>query len=110
MARVPAQSLYRTASPSCPHKRPLFPNAHLYTDSAKTHTLLIGYPRYGENGTKYSCYLYGDEAQHVVDTHNFEAQPLFMYLPMHDTHSPYETTPEWLDPKVRRHVVLLGFR
>ena len=41
-------------------------------------------------GTKYSCYLYGDEAQTIVQSHDYTASPLFMYLPMHDTHAPYE--------------------
>ena len=57
-------------------------------------------PAYGENGTKYSCDLYGDEALQIVEKHDFETTPIFMYLPMHDTHSPYEAPPRWLDPRI----------
>jgi arylsulfatase B len=35
----------------------------------------------------------------VIDKHD-PSVPLFVYLPMHDTHSPYECTEKWLDPRV----------
>eukprot|EP00041_Stephanoeca_diplocostata_P032567 m.1047454 g.1047454 ORF g.1047454 m.1047454 type:complete len:536 (-) comp24171_c1_seq4:309-1916(-) len=58
-------------------------------------------PAYGENGT-YSCDLYGNEATAVLAAHDPTVNPLFMYLPMHDTHSPYECTDKWMDPRVKQ--------
>jgi|EP01046_Picozoa_sp_COSAG06_P016286 arylsulfatase B len=55
-------------------------------------------PAHGENGT-YSCDLYGQEVVKVVKAHP-PSDPLFVYLPLHDTHSPYECTEKWMDPKV----------
>ena len=42
-------------------------------------------PAHGENGT-YSCDLYGRDVVSVVEEHD-PASPLFVYLPLHDTHS-----------------------
>eukprot|EP00037_Helgoeca_nana_P013108 m.120372 g.120372 ORF g.120372 m.120372 type:complete len:457 (-) comp21838_c0_seq6:19-1389(-) len=55
-------------------------------------------PAYNETGT-YSCDLYGSEVVSVVKKHD-PTVPLFVYLPMHDTHSPYECTAKWMDPNV----------
>jgi arylsulfatase B len=57
-------------------------------------------PAHGENGT-YSCDLYGGEVQKVIAAHE-PSKPLFVYLPMHDTHSPYECTAKWMDPRVQQ--------
>ena len=55
-------------------------------------------PAHGRNGT-YSCFLYGNEAVDVVLKHD-PATPLFLYLPFHDTHAPYEAVPEYEDDSV----------
>lgn len=57
-------------------------------------------PAHGENGT-YSCDLYGAEVVKVIKAHA-PSDPLFVYLPLHDTHSPYECTPKWMDPRVKQ--------
>ena len=57
-------------------------------------------PAHGENGT-YSCDLYGTEVVKVIKAHT-PSDPLFVYLPLHDTHSPYECTPKWMDPRVKQ--------
>ena len=62
-------------------------------------------PGYGLNGTN-SCYLYGRKAVDIILTHN-TSNPLFLYLPFHDVHEPYESLPEYTDdsiPKVRRAI------
>ena len=55
-------------------------------------------PAHGRNGT-YSCFLYGRQAVDIVMNHDAET-PLFLYLPFHDTHAPYEDRPEYEDPSV----------
>eukprot|EP01060_Flectonema_neradi_P008631 TRINITY_DN16161_c0_g1_i1.p1 TRINITY_DN16161_c0_g1~~TRINITY_DN16161_c0_g1_i1.p1 ORF type:complete len:510 (+),score=108.53 TRINITY_DN16161_c0_g1_i1:36-1532(+) len=55
-------------------------------------------PAYGKNGT-YSCFLYGRQAVDIVMKHDVDT-PLFLYLPFHDTHAPYEDRPEYEDPTV----------
>ena len=57
-------------------------------------------PAHGENGT-YSCDLYGTEVVKVIKAHP-PSDPLFVYLPLHDTHSPYECTPKWMDSRVKQ--------
>ena len=58
---------------------------------------------HGENGTQYSCDLYGKEVLDVVNSHDHTAgRSLFVYLPLHDTHSPYECLPKWEDPRVKQ--------
>ena len=57
-------------------------------------------PAHNENGT-YSCEMYGNDVQNVVQQHT-PAVPLFVYLPLHDTHSPYECTEKWMDPRVKQ--------
>eukprot|EP01060_Flectonema_neradi_P009096 TRINITY_DN16506_c0_g1_i1.p1 TRINITY_DN16506_c0_g1~~TRINITY_DN16506_c0_g1_i1.p1 ORF type:complete len:511 (+),score=114.92 TRINITY_DN16506_c0_g1_i1:174-1535(+) len=55
-------------------------------------------PAYGKNGT-YSCFLYGQKAVDIIMNHDTDT-PLFLYLPFHDTHAPYEDRPQYEDPKV----------
>ena len=38
----------------------------------------------------------------VVNKHADPAQPLFVYLAMHDTHSPYQCTDKWMDKRVKQ--------
>jgi len=57
-------------------------------------------PAYNETGV-YSCDLYGKEVVSIVDKHD-ASKPLFVYLPLHDTHSPYQCTPKWVDPRVKQ--------
>eukprot|EP01059_Diplonema_ambulator_P001946 TRINITY_DN1159_c0_g1_i1.p1 TRINITY_DN1159_c0_g1~~TRINITY_DN1159_c0_g1_i1.p1 ORF type:complete len:498 (+),score=132.38 TRINITY_DN1159_c0_g1_i1:36-1529(+) len=55
-------------------------------------------PAIGRNGT-YSCYIYGDEAVRVVNEHDTSA-PLFLYIPFHDTHEPYQDVKSFEDPTI----------
>eukprot|EP01059_Diplonema_ambulator_P008473 TRINITY_DN1810_c0_g1_i1.p1 TRINITY_DN1810_c0_g1~~TRINITY_DN1810_c0_g1_i1.p1 ORF type:complete len:503 (+),score=147.16 TRINITY_DN1810_c0_g1_i1:154-1509(+) len=55
-------------------------------------------PAYGRNGT-YSCYLYGGEAVQVINNHDTSV-PLFLYIPFHDTHAPYEDEPRFEDHSI----------
>eukprot|EP01079_Euglenida_sp_SAG-EU17-18_P007264 gene7264-1297_t len=55
-------------------------------------------PAYGRNGT-YSCNLYTEEAVNVIRGHD-PAIPLFLYMPYHDTHAPYQVPDRFLNPKV----------
>ena len=62
-------------------------------------------PAYGKNGTN-SCYLYGRKAVEYIEQHD-TSSPLFLYLPFHDVHAPYEALPEYTDdsiPEVRRPI------
>ena len=43
--------------------------------------------------------MYGKDVVSVVEKHD-PAQPLFVYLPLHDTHGPYQCTDRWMDPRV----------
>eukprot|EP00039_Didymoeca_costata_P030930 m.32224 g.32224 ORF g.32224 m.32224 type:complete len:523 (-) comp8387_c0_seq2:73-1641(-) len=57
-------------------------------------------PAYNETGV-YSCDLYGSEILKIVNNHD-PSDPLFMYIPFHDTHAPYEAPAKWLDPRVKQ--------
>ena len=63
------------------------------------------HPAHGENGT-YSCNLYGREAVDIVDQHmanrdgSAATAGLFLYLAFHDTHSPYQSLPQYEDPTI----------
>ena len=45
------------------------------------------------NGT-YDTYLYRDELDNIFANHN-SSQPLFLYLSLHNVHSPYQAPDEW---------------
>eukprot|EP01064_Diplonema_japonicum_P008072 TRINITY_DN15601_c0_g1_i1.p1 TRINITY_DN15601_c0_g1~~TRINITY_DN15601_c0_g1_i1.p1 ORF type:complete len:512 (+),score=90.07 TRINITY_DN15601_c0_g1_i1:51-1538(+) len=60
-------------------------------------------PAIGRNGT-YSCYLYGDEAVNVIENHD-TTSPLFLYIPFHDTHAPYEAVPKYEDPTIPNETI-----
>ena len=38
----------------------------------------------------------------MVSSHDPAIAPLFVYLAMHDTHSPYQCTSKWMDPRVKQ--------
>jgi arylsulfatase A-like enzyme len=56
-------------------------------------------PALGKNGT-YSCNLYSARAVELVEDHaaHYASQGMFMYLPFHCTHAPYEAEERFLDP------------
>jgi arylsulfatase I/J len=56
-------------------------------------------PAYGLNGT-YSCNLYSGKAVALVEDHakNYPSQGMFLYLPYHDVHEPYEALDSFRDP------------
>ena len=47
------------------------------------------------NGT-YDAYLYRDDLADIFQTHD-KAQPLFLYLPLHNVHGPFQAPEEWLN-------------
>lgn len=49
----------------------------------------------GRNGS-YDAYHYRDDLRYIVQEHD-PATPLFVYLPLHNVHGPYEAPEEWLD-------------
>ena len=54
-----------------------------------------GSPTYGLNGTygddaTYSGYIFGARAVEIIEAHNHTAAPIFMYLALHNTHTPVE--------------------
>ena len=55
-------------------------------------------PAYGRNGT-YSCFLYAQQAVDIIMNHD-PSTPLFLYLPFHDVHGPFEDRPQYEDPTV----------
>ena len=59
-------------------------------------------PAWGINGTAYSCDLYSHKAVALIEDHakNYASKGMFMYLPFHDVHEPYEAEDRFLDPSV----------
>eukprot|EP01063_Lacrimia_lanifica_P001939 TRINITY_DN11001_c0_g2_i2.p1 TRINITY_DN11001_c0_g2~~TRINITY_DN11001_c0_g2_i2.p1 ORF type:complete len:493 (+),score=163.32 TRINITY_DN11001_c0_g2_i2:27-1505(+) len=55
-------------------------------------------PAYGRNGTN-SCPLYAQDTVRFIDEHD-PATPLFMYLPFHDVHAPYESLPQYTNSTI----------
>ena len=47
------------------------------------------------NGT-YDAYTYRDDLTTIFDKHN-PSDPLFLYLPLHNVHGPFQAPQEWLD-------------
>ena len=49
-------------------------------------------PAHGLNGTSYSCDLYSGKAVSLIEDHaaNYPDKGMFLYLPFHDVHEPYE--------------------
>ena len=47
------------------------------------------------NGT-YDAYTYRQDLTNIISTHD-QSSPLFLYLSLHNVHSPYEAPQEWLD-------------
>ena len=47
------------------------------------------------NGT-YDSYIYKDDLKNIFDNHK-ESDPLFLYLPLHNVHGPFQAPDEWLD-------------
>ena len=47
------------------------------------------------NGT-YDAYLYRDDLTTIFTKHN-PSDPLFLYLPLHNVHSPFQAPQEWLE-------------
>ena len=56
-------------------------------------------PATGINGT-YSCYLYSGKAVALIEDHalNYASQGMFLYLPFHDVHEPYQAEDRFRDP------------
>jgi arylsulfatase I/J len=56
-------------------------------------------PAYDLNGT-YSCNLYSGKAVSLIEDHaaNYADQGMFLYLPYHDVHEPYEALDSFRDP------------
>ena len=59
-------------------------------------------PAYGLNGTAYSCDMYSGKAVSLIEDHaaNHADQGMFMYLPFHDVHEPYEAEDRFIDPSI----------
>eukprot|EP01040_Poterioochromonas_malhamensis_P020084 gene20084-23905_t len=55
------------------------------------------YPYEGTDDTKYSTYLYGSKAVGVIESHDFDQQPLFLYLPFQAVHDPFGDVYEYTD-------------
>lgn len=55
-------------------------------------------PAYDQNGT-YSCNLYSGKAVSLIEDHakNYKKQGMFLYLPYHDVHEPYEALDSFRD-------------
>lgn len=49
----------------------------------------------GRNGT-YDAYTYRDDVQALISAHE-PSTPLFLYLPLHNVHTPIEAPDEWTD-------------
>ncbi len=47
------------------------------------------------NGT-YDAYLYRDDLTEIISKHD-PSQPFFLYLPLHNVHSPFQAPDEWLN-------------
>ena len=47
------------------------------------------------NGS-YDSYVYRDDLTKIINSHNV-AEPLFLYLPLHNVHVPLQAPPEWLN-------------
>ena len=47
------------------------------------------------NGS-YDAYIYRNDLKHIFSKHD-PAAPLFLYLPLHNVHSPFEAPQEWLN-------------
>ena len=62
-------------------------------------------PAYGLNGTAYSCDLYSRKAVSYIEEHarDHADAGMFLYLPFHCTHEPYEAESRFLDPLTADH-------
>ena len=47
------------------------------------------------NGT-YDAYIYRDDLTGIIQKHD-TSKPLFLYLPLHNVHDPFEAPQEWID-------------
>ena len=56
-------------------------------------------PAYSQNGTAYSCELYGSKAVGHIESHDASV-PLFLYLAFHDVHEPNECPSKFFDPSI----------
>lgn len=56
-------------------------------------------PAFGQNGT-YSCEMYSHRAVSLIEDHakNYPSRGMFMYLPFHCTHEPYQAEARFNDP------------
>ncbi len=59
-------------------------------------------PAWGLNGTAYSCDMYSGKAVSLIEDHaaNYPAQGMFMYLPFHVVHEPYEAEDRFIDQSI----------
>ena len=81
-------------SPSPPSPAP--PKAVTPVDLWEDHA-----PAYGLNGT-YSCMLYSGKAVALIEEHaaNYAEYGMFLYVPYHDVHEPYEALDSYRDPAI----------
>ena len=59
-------------------------------------------PAWGLNGTGYSCDMYSGKAVSLIEEHatRYPSQGMFLYLPFHVVHEPYEAEDRFIDPSI----------
>ena len=49
-----------------------------------------------ERNGQYDAYIYHDDLTKIIESHDPD-KPLFLYLALHNVHSPFQAPKEWLD-------------